>query len=220
MHPLFLVGDGPGLQAGQSSTRSLLLRRHTVVTCAECDSALSCWNKQGCFWKRHCLDGSMWCSKTCMWCLHICTGYLCHRNSHTPRHHRCWLFSSAPRMWRPWFPKTIWNMGSSDHSTRSTLCQPISDKFGFREVGSVSGCFFAVHGGVLSCICRCSDKLYQSLPTTVFLSPVVMSYTIMPDFKEVLLEGWKVTAIQYWFLALPLMCRDSLVSENLFIFGL
>ena len=67
MRHTFSMGDRSGLQAGQSSTRTLLLRSHAVVKRAECGLALSCWNKQGRPWKRHCLDGSMCCSKTCMY---------------------------------------------------------------------------------------------------------------------------------------------------------
>ena len=63
----FSMGDRSGLQAGQSSTCTLLLWSHAVVTCAECGLALSCWNKQGCPWRRRCLDSSICCSKTCMY---------------------------------------------------------------------------------------------------------------------------------------------------------
>ena len=63
----FSMGDRSGLQAGQSSTCTLLLWSHAVVTRAECGLALSCWNKQGRPWKRRCLDGNICCSKTCMY---------------------------------------------------------------------------------------------------------------------------------------------------------
>ncbi len=52
------------LQAGQFSTRTLLLRSHAVVIAAVCGFALSCWNTQGLPWNRHCLEGSICCSKT------------------------------------------------------------------------------------------------------------------------------------------------------------
>ncbi len=52
------------LQAGQSSTRTLLLRSHAVVIAAVCGFALSCWNTQGLPLNRHHLEGSICCSKT------------------------------------------------------------------------------------------------------------------------------------------------------------
>ena len=61
----FSRGDRSWLQAGQSSTCTLLLWSHAGVTCAECGLALSCWNKQGCPWRRRCLDGSICCFKIC-----------------------------------------------------------------------------------------------------------------------------------------------------------
>jgi len=63
----FSMGDRSGPHTGQGSTRTLLLQSHAVVTHAECGLALSCWNKQVRPWKRHRLDGSICCSKTCMY---------------------------------------------------------------------------------------------------------------------------------------------------------
>ncbi len=60
MHQMYSIGERSGLQAGQFSTRTLLLRRHAVVIAAVCGSAFSCWN-------RHCLEGSICCSKTFMY---------------------------------------------------------------------------------------------------------------------------------------------------------
>ncbi len=57
MHQMFSIGERSGLQAGQFSTRTLLLRSHAVVIAAVCGFALSCWNT------RH-LEGSICCSKT------------------------------------------------------------------------------------------------------------------------------------------------------------
>ncbi len=53
-----------GLQAGQFSTRTLLLWSHAVVIAAVCGFALSCWNTQGLPWNRRHLEGSICCSKT------------------------------------------------------------------------------------------------------------------------------------------------------------
>ncbi len=57
------IGDRSGLQAGQSSTRTLFLRSQDFVMCAECGFALSCWNMHGRPWKRCLLEGSILCSK-------------------------------------------------------------------------------------------------------------------------------------------------------------
>ncbi len=64
MHQMFSIGERSGLQAGQFSTRTLLLRSHAVVIAAVCGFALSCWNTQGLPWNRHHLEGSICCSKT------------------------------------------------------------------------------------------------------------------------------------------------------------
>ncbi len=55
--PMLSIGERSGLQAGQFSTRTLLLRSHAVVIPAVCGFALSCWNT-------HHLEGSICCAKT------------------------------------------------------------------------------------------------------------------------------------------------------------
>ncbi len=67
MRHTFSIGDRSGLQAGQSSTRTLFLRSQGFVMCAECGFALSCWNMRGCPWKRGLLEGSILCSKISMY---------------------------------------------------------------------------------------------------------------------------------------------------------
>ncbi len=57
MCQMFSIVERSELQAGQFSTRTLLLRSHAVVIAAVCGFALSCWNT------RH-LEGSICCSKT------------------------------------------------------------------------------------------------------------------------------------------------------------
>ncbi len=64
MRQMFSIGERSGLQAGQFSTRTLLLRIHAVVIAAVCGFALSCWNTQGLPWNRRRLEGSICCSKT------------------------------------------------------------------------------------------------------------------------------------------------------------
>ncbi len=54
---MFSIGERSGLQAGQFSTQTLLLRSYAVVIAAVCGFALSCWNTRR-------LEGSLCCSKT------------------------------------------------------------------------------------------------------------------------------------------------------------
>ncbi len=54
---MFSIGERSGLQAGQFSTRTLLLQSHAVEIVAVCGFALSCWNTRR-------LEGSLCCSKT------------------------------------------------------------------------------------------------------------------------------------------------------------
>ncbi len=63
MRHTFSIGDRSGLQAGQSSTRTLFLCSQDFVMCAECGFALSCWNMHGRPWKRCLLEGSILCSQ-------------------------------------------------------------------------------------------------------------------------------------------------------------
>ncbi len=56
MCQMFSIGERSGLQAGQFSTRTLLLRSFAVVVAAECGFALSCWNTRR-------LEGSIFYSK-------------------------------------------------------------------------------------------------------------------------------------------------------------
>ncbi len=65
--PHILYWYRSGLQAGQSSTRTLFLRSQDFVMCAECGFALSCWNVHGRPWKRCLLEGSILCSKISMY---------------------------------------------------------------------------------------------------------------------------------------------------------
>ncbi len=81
MHQMFRSG----LQAGQFSTWTLILRSHAVVIAAVCGFALSCWNTQGLPWNRHHLEGSICCSKTFIylsafmneWMMHYIALLLC-----------------------------------------------------------------------------------------------------------------------------------------------
>ncbi len=63
MRQIFSVGERTGLQAGQFSTRTLLIGSHAVVIAAVCGLALSSRNTQGLPWNRHHVEGSTCCSK-------------------------------------------------------------------------------------------------------------------------------------------------------------
>ncbi len=97
MRHTFSIGDRSGLQAGQSSTRTLFLRSQDFVMCAECGFALSCWNMHGRPWKRCLLEGSILCSKISMYFSALvvpsqkCKLPLPRALNTTPYHDRPWL---------------------------------------------------------------------------------------------------------------------------------
>ncbi len=64
IHQMFTIREISGLQAGQFSTRSLILWSHAVAIAAVCGFALSCWNTQGLPWYRRRPEGSICCSIT------------------------------------------------------------------------------------------------------------------------------------------------------------
>ena len=82
MRYTFSIGDRAGLQAGQSSTRSLCLQSHDVVTCVEWGLALSCWNRHGVPGKSLRNNGTF----TYMQIIHAVGTY------GPPYHHRGWFF--------------------------------------------------------------------------------------------------------------------------------
>ncbi len=92
---MFSIGERSGLQAGQFSTRPLLLRSHVVIA-AVCGFALSCWNK-------HHLEGSICCSKTSPFQNLQAAHTVC---TYTPTcHQRCLLLN--------WMLITCWKVKSS-----------------------------------------------------------------------------------------------------------
>ncbi len=124
MHQMFSIGERSGLQAGQFSIRTLLLRSHAVVISAVCGFALSCWN-------RHHLEGSICCSKTFIYLsafivpsktckLPIPYALIIRDAGFWPE--RWWHAgrSSSSLAWRtqrPWFPTRMSNLDSSNHRT-------------------------------------------------------------------------------------------------------
>ncbi len=132
MRHTFSIGDRSGLQAGQSSTRTLFLRSQDFVMCAECGFSLSCWNMHGRPWKRCLLEGSILCSKISMYfsALMVPSQMKLPCQGTDPYHDRPWLldlllvtvwmilFFFGPEHTRPFLPKNTWNTDSSDHSTR------------------------------------------------------------------------------------------------------
>ncbi len=121
-HQMFSVGERSGLQAGQFSTWTLLLRSHAVVIAAVCGFALSCWNT------RH-LEGSICCSKTFIYLsafimpsktwnlpipyalIHPIPSEMLAFELNAGRS----PFSLARRTWYPWFTTRMSNWDSSDH---------------------------------------------------------------------------------------------------------
>ncbi len=80
----FSTDERSGLQAGQFSTRTLLLWRYTVVIAAVCGFALSCWNTRHPEW-------SICCSKTFIYisAFRLPSDYLPKHASYPYRIHVC-----------------------------------------------------------------------------------------------------------------------------------
>ena len=189
MRHTFSMGDRSGLQAGQSSTRTLLLRSHAVVKRAECGLALSCWNKQGQSMKKTLLGWQHVLLQNLYVPFSINGAFTDVQVPHAtgtntaPYHHRCWLLNFASITVR----MVLFLFGPEDTTSTfsknnlkcrlvrptehfSTWHQSISNELGPREVDGVSGCCwwmaFALHSRVLGCTYGCSDELY--LLTVVF----------------------------------------------------
>ncbi len=88
MSQMFSIGERSGLHAGQFSTRTLLLRSHTVVIAAVCGFVLSFWHT------RH-LEGSICCSKSFIYL----SAFIVPSKTNTvrtyapPYHQRYWLLN-------------------------------------------------------------------------------------------------------------------------------
>ncbi len=137
MRQMFSIGEISGLQAGQLSTWTLLLRSHAVVIAAICGFALSCWNTQGLPWNRCRLEGSICYSKTVIYLsAFIVPPKTCKLTipyalmyPHTIRDAGFWTESwwhaerspsfLAQRTQYLWFPTRMSNFDSSDHRTLS-----------------------------------------------------------------------------------------------------
>ncbi len=95
----YLINGANGLQAGQFSTWTLLLRSHAVLIATVCGFALSCWNTQGLPWNRRRLEGSICFSKTFIYL----SAFIVHSKTcklsipyalmHPTYHQRCWLLN-------------------------------------------------------------------------------------------------------------------------------
>ncbi len=128
MRQMFSIGERYELQAGQFSTRTLLLGSHAVAGAALCGFALSCWNT-------HRLEGRICCSIICIYLsafivpsktckLPIPYAFL---HPHTIRYAGFWTehwwhagrspSSLARRTQRPWCPTRLLNLDLSDHRT-------------------------------------------------------------------------------------------------------
>ncbi len=131
MRQTFSIGERFGLQAGQVSTQTLLLRSHDVVLTAVCGFTLSSWNTQGLPWNTRRLEGSIYCSKTFI----LISAFIAPSKTcklpipyAPPYHQRCfWTerwehagrspYALARRTRRLWFPTRMSNLDSSDHRT-------------------------------------------------------------------------------------------------------
>ncbi len=113
MRQMLSIGERSGLQAGQFSTRTLLLWSHAAVIGAVCGFALSCWNTLR-------LEGSICCSKTFKY---LSAFIEPSKTCKLPIPYECWWHAgSSPssltrRTRRPWFPTRMSNLDSSDHRT-------------------------------------------------------------------------------------------------------
>ncbi len=135
MRQMFSIGERSGLQAGQFSTRTLLLRSHAVVIAAVCGFALSCWNTQGLPWNRRRLEGSICCSKSFIYLSAFIVPFKTCKlpipyalmHPHTIRDAGFWTehwwhagrspSSLARRTRHPWSPTRMSNLDVSDHRT-------------------------------------------------------------------------------------------------------
>ncbi len=175
MHQMFSIGERSGLQAGQFSNRTLLLRSYAVVIAAVCGFALSCWN-------RHRLEGSICCSKTFIYLsAFIVPSKTCKLPipyALTPYHQSCWLLNwrlitasllFSPEDTRPWFPTRMSNLDSSDHRTLFHF-ETVHFKWALahrtrRHFWTMFTNGFLLHDRVLVGICRWHGGL--CLPTLV-----------------------------------------------------
>ncbi len=130
MRQMLSIGEISGLQAGQFSTWTILLRSHAVVIAAVCGCTLSHWNTQGIPWNRRRLEESIRCSKIFYIFFSIHSAYKNLQAAHIvctyapPYHQRCWLLNwILITCWKvsllfsrcPWFPTRMSNLDSSDY---------------------------------------------------------------------------------------------------------
>ncbi len=133
MCQMFSIGERSGLQAGQFSTQTLLLRSHAIVIV--CGFELSCGNTQCLPWNRCGLDGSICCSKTFIYLsAFMVPSKTCKlpilyalMQPHSIRDAgfwtKCWQHagrSPSSLAWRThhlWFPTRMSKLDSSDHRT-------------------------------------------------------------------------------------------------------
>ncbi len=130
---MFSIGERSGLQAGQFSTRTLLLLSHAVVIASVCGFALF-------FRSTRSLEGSICCSKTF---IYLSAFIVPSKTGKLPKPYALmhphiirdagfwtehwWLTGRSPsslarRTWHPWFPTRMSKLDSSDHSTLLKKC--------------------------------------------------------------------------------------------------
>ncbi len=138
MRHTFSIGDRSGLQAGQSSTRTLFLRSQDFVMCAECGFALSLEKMGQCrtslekmsSWRQHIVLQNLYVLFSINGAITEVQVTFAKGTDTTPYHDRPWLldlllvtvwmilFFFGPEHTASIPPKNTWNTDSSDHSTR------------------------------------------------------------------------------------------------------
>ncbi len=224
---MFSIGERSGLQAGQFSTQTLLLRSHVVVIATVFGFALKYWWNT--CWNTHCLEGGICSSKTFIYLSSFIVPSKCKLpipyaliHPHTIRDAgfwtECWWHTGrspsflVQRTRRLWFPTSISNLDSSDHRT---LFQFETNHFWtmFTYGFLLARLSFSWHLQMQICTVDC---VYRQWFLEVFLGP--FSYVndrIMPLSDAVTSVGPKTTGIQQRSLALSLTHRDfSSFSES------
>ncbi len=144
MRQMFSIGERSGLQAGQFSTRTILLRSHSVSIAAVCGFALSCWNKRHlernicCSKTFICLSAFIMPSKTCKLSIpYALMHHLCHQRRWLLNWTliKCWKISlffrrSTPAAISPCSPRPVAHWSKAGLSLVSTWMGDLLGKLG------------------------------------------------------------------------------------------
>ncbi len=157
MRHTFSIGDRSGLQAGQSSTRTLFLRSQDFCNVCRmwfCIVLLKyAWTslEKMSSWRQHIVLQNLYVLFSINGAITEVQVTFAKGTDTTPYHDRPWLldlllvtvwmilFFFGPEHTASIPPKNTWNTDSSDHSTRSTVWWSIPDASESREVDGASG---------------------------------------------------------------------------------